>query len=164
MFSEEFMWSLAGIMTEPDERLSILSSDREKEILGGCKTFQDYLEANQKLAYYQDEQFGEKLLYGFIKTARGGKNFEMAIRHTIFHRVNYMVSALARKARTFEEIYVVLYQWNLKWGRLDHSLSFSESIMAKILYKKINKMANTSERRKRMSQLEYLNKRFGYSY
>jgi hypothetical protein len=75
-----------------------------------------------------------------------------------------VVSALARKARTFEEIYVVLHHWNLKWGPINHRLNFSESIMAKILYKKIDKMANTSERRKRMSQLRDLNELFGYSY
>jgi hypothetical protein len=163
IFSDEFLWDFVGIFTEPDERLAVLTSDNEKRILGGCKIFKDYREANEKLSYYQDEQYGEKLLYGYIKTARGGKNFEMAIRHTIFYRVDYMVAALARKAKTFEEIYIILYQWKLKCNSRD-KLNFSERVMARILYKKAHKMINTSERRKRMSQLEALNNLLGYSY
>lgn len=164
-FWDSVIWSLIGLFVEPNERLSIFSSKNEKELLGRCKTFQDYLVAGDKLRYYQDYSFGEKVLYGFIKTARGGKNFELALKHTIFDRVDYVSLALARKARTFEEIYVLLWHWNTKCHPAYYNkVGLLESLTIKILYKKINRMTTTSERRKRMNQLSSLNETFGHSY
>lgn len=160
-FWESLVWSIVGLLVEPNaKKLSALSTEREKKLLGKCKTFQNYMEAHNKAPYYQDEVIGEKVLYGFIRTAHGGKDFEMALRRTIFSRLDYVAICLARRARTFDEGYEVLKHWD---NGFSHMTLF-EDFTAEILYRKIAKMARTPERKKRMDQFNHLNEFFGYSW
>jgi hypothetical protein len=159
---EKMLWALIGLWVEPKKKLAVLSSEKERKILGGCRTFNDYIKANDDYPYYQDEVIGEKILYGLITRARGGKNFELALRRTICTRQRYAICALARKAKTFDEAYVILGYWNVYSHPVMH-ISFFELFMADILYKKCTRMVNTSERRERMLQLDDLSTKLGYS-
>lgn len=159
---ERLSWALIGLWIKPKKKLAVLSSEKERKILGGCRTFNDYLKANDDHPYYRDAVIGEKILYGLITKARGGKNFKLVLERTICTRQRYVICALAIKAKTFEEAYVILSYWNVYSHPVLH-ISFFELFMASILYKKCIRLMNTSKRRERMLQLDDLSTKLGYS-